>query len=177
MGIFASIKGSSTSTVTTNDTMDSEANYSTSWLTTAPEGPLITTKTACKLVSVTKTALCAATRCRLFDNAHSVLATQTYSSNVATFNYDLANATNYFILGDDNGSSIQLKADSTSSNNIDKTNFTYVDTYRGDTWAVVSNKFVGPCLTVTTSVTTTTTVLDTKPVPLGYIGLGAVFIA
>lgn len=69
------------------------------------DGFKILTKTACTLQEVTKHASSTATKAYLLDSGKNVLDTKTFSGNVATFDYALADATTYFIVAGKDGAS------------------------------------------------------------------------
>jgi len=106
--------GNTTATFNTNlyENTSSETNdahgelLGTDTAETALSGEKILTKTICKLVKVTKKASVTATKCKLYAaNKTTLLDTQTFSGDVATFDYNLADATNYYIFVDSDGGS------------------------------------------------------------------------
>jgi len=60
-------------------------------------GITVETNLACTLITVTKSATCTATKAYLYSAASVLLDTQSFAGNDATFAYDLANATKYYI--------------------------------------------------------------------------------
>lgn len=61
-------------------------------------GITIETNLACTLITVTKSATCTATKAYLYSAASALLATGTFTGNDATFSYDLASVTKYYIV-------------------------------------------------------------------------------
>jgi len=70
-------------------------------------GMKILTNTACNLTKVTKSATSNATTCYLRDSSFTLIDTQSFVGNDATFNQSLNNATQYYITTDGNGGNVQ----------------------------------------------------------------------
>jgi hypothetical protein len=108
------VGGATTATFDTNkykransgsSTVSSMASDSTNVGSTAHYGLKISTNMACTLTAVTKYNLNTSTKAYLYNGVgDTLLDTQTFSGDVATFNYALSNATSYVILtGKDGG--------------------------------------------------------------------------
>jgi len=112
----------------------------------AMSGLKIHTNFACKLIKVTKcTTTNNATKCYVKDAANAIVATSNFVGNDATFDYDLTNNTDYYVVVDKDGAAWQEKyVDSTGVFPVAGTNVNFTggkynnDNYLQFAWNIVS---------------------------------------
>ena len=111
----------------TNDATETLSDWPSSTQST-DRGYKILTKNNLILKSVTKDTQCWATRALVKSNWWAILATASFSWNVATFTsmISLTDATNYRLELDDNGNNYAAKYDTSPVTPINRTNVTFV---------------------------------------------------
>ena len=133
---------------------------------TADHGFKITSINAQKLLTVTKHASTAATRCQLLDSSKSVLATASFVGDDATFTYDLLASTTYYVVCDDSGSSHVFYYHPTgTSYPINKTNINYV---LGKNGANPDDDGAYSILSITTGAPVANTIIKTNAAALSF---------
>ncbi len=110
---------------------------STTAATTAFRGLKITTNFACTLLKITKPSNANPTTARLFDSGKSQLAVATYSGDVATFNFALADATTFYVGHDSGGASYTQSFKVGASFPYNRTNVNFTGSLAGTTDSTV----------------------------------------
>lgn len=128
------------------DIFDYNRTYTNSASDTNYYGVHLTTTKACTLKEVTKDSSCSATKCYLINDSSTILDTQAFSTDTATFNYNLENSTGYYIVVGNDGASYNRRyvnqdpdESGTNFNVDDRGQYTYatstaarLDTYSED---------------------------------------------
>ena len=131
---------------------------------TGKQGMKFTTRTACILDAITKSsAQLEVLTAYLQDSAGTGLASAAFSGDVATFNYTLADATQYRAVVDENGGSfITRKKDPASPTMpITQTNIVWDSDHTGDTLVIRAIQSLTTTAIVNVTVTPSTLTLST----------------
>jgi hypothetical protein len=113
----------------TLSTENCDLSYAGGGTVTDKRGEKFDTLNACTLKKVTKASAVTATTAYLLDSSLVELASAAFSGNDATFDYDLADATTYYVVVDSGGSSYDQTYNSGVTYPITGTNVSFTSAY------------------------------------------------